>query len=121
MAPRKTTSVDKVYSYGRSFPQGRVRDEQAEHRVRHDPSPDVAHAPVHSDHRTYDPHVDGVDLGRDTFDQTHPAYQKPQDRESQQAPTYDNDTPNGWLRGGGADGGMKPTFDRSPPRNRMRR
>ena len=83
MAPRKTTSVDKVYSYGRSFPQGRVRDEHAEHRVKHDPSPDVAHAPVHSDHRTFNRTEHDVDLGRDTFDQTHPAYQKPQDRELQ--------------------------------------
>ena len=121
MAPRKTTSLDKIYSDGRSYPRGRVRDEHAEHRVKHDPSPDVAHAPVHSDHRTFNRTEHDVDLGRDVFDQTHPAYQKPQDRESVQAPNYDNDTPNDWRRGGGADGGMKPTFDHSPPRDKMRR
>ncbi len=34
--------------------------------------------------------------------------QKPQAEEDKQAPGYDNDTPNNWLRGNG----MKPGFDR---------
>lgn len=83
MAPRKTTSVDHVYSHGRTFPHGRVRDEGAQHRIAHDPA------------RYHD----------------HNEVQAPQAPENSHGPSYSNDVPHSWLTGGGGDG-MKPTFDR---------
>jgi hypothetical protein len=38
MAQRKTTSIDRLYSEGRSFPHGRVRDEGSQHAIHHEPS-----------------------------------------------------------------------------------
>jgi hypothetical protein len=37
MTHRKTTSVDELYSKGRSFPRGQNRDPQSQQTIRHEP------------------------------------------------------------------------------------
>ncbi len=85
MANRKTTSIDELYSYGRTHPYGRTRDEHSQQRIRHEPSEYHRHEEV----------------------------QQPQAPEDQQdhAAGYHNDVSDGWLRGSDGDG-MKPTFDK---------
>ena len=66
-------------------------------------------------------------IGQDVYDQKHEAHQQPQAREDRHAANYNNDSA-GWVRG--AVG--QPTcynetaehyrsFDKSPPRDKMRR
>jgi hypothetical protein len=65
-------------------------------------------------------------IGQDIYDAKHPA-RAPQAREDRHAPNYNNDA-KGWVRAAsgepncyGEDATLKPNFDHSPPRNKMRR
>jgi hypothetical protein len=101
MVERRTTSTDRLYSESRQFPRGRVRDEGPQRPVPHSPSLESKGPALRNN--------------------------RPQDPEDQHGPGYDGDA-KGWLRGAvGTPTGHdetaenKPSFDHSPPRDKMRR
>jgi hypothetical protein len=97
----KPPTPDDLYSFGRSYPHGQPHDR------RHPTTPrtgDMA-GPYHR----------------------HEEVQGPQTPEDQRGPGYSNDA-RGWLRGAKGEPGCdnetaegKPSFDHSPPRDKMRR
>jgi hypothetical protein len=99
MAKRMT--VEEHYTRGRTHPYGRVIDDGAEDRIERHPSMESKGPALRNN--------------------------RPQDPEDAHGPGYDGDA-SGWVRGARgeptghdetAEG--KPSFDHSPPRNKMRR